>query len=116
MSVSVSGTTITMTRGDTLRVTVGMKKNGEPYTPDSDDKIRFAAKRSKFNMQKTQYEDASPLIVKDITGNPLLLELVPKDTASLGFGAYDYDIQITMADGTVDTFISGSLTLTPEVD
>lgn len=116
MSVSVKGTAITMTRGDTLRVTVGITKNGEAYTPDPADHIRFAAKRSKLNMQKTQYEDNSPLILKDITGSPLLLELLPEDTAGLGFGSYDYDIQITMADGTVDTFISGNLTLTPEVD
>ena len=40
-----------------------------------------------------------------------------EDTKNLDFGTYVYDLQITFADGTVDTFISKSiLKLEEEVD
>lgn len=114
--VSVKGTTISMTRGDTLRVQIGIFRDGVPYTPDPEDAIRFAAKHSRFNMEKSSYEDESPLILRTIPNDTLVLELQPEDTHMLGFGNYDYDIQITMTDGCVDTFISGKLVLNPEVD
>lgn len=47
----------------------------------------------------------------------MLLVLEPEDTKTLPFGKYVYDIQITYADGKVDTFITkGRLRLTEEVD
>ena len=114
--VSVDGNKITMTRGDTLRLKVGIVVDGEEYTPELYDSIRFALKHSKLNATKTEYTDAEPLVLKDIPNDTLILELEPDDTKSLGFGKYDYDVQITFADGTVDTFISDTLKLTKEVD
>jgi len=37
------------------------------------------------------------------TGPEIIIE--PEDTAALAFGTYCYDVQITLADGTVDTVI-----------
>ena len=37
------------------------------------------------------------------TGPEIIIE--PEDTAALPFGTYCYDVQITLADGTVDTII-----------
>ena len=37
------------------------------------------------------------------TGPEIVIE--PADTANLAFGTYCYDVQITLADGTVDTII-----------
>lgn len=116
MSVTVDGNKITMTRGDTLRVKVGIIVDGEAYTPQEYDVVRFALKHSKLNAAQTEYTDAEPLVLKEIPNETLVLELEPSDTKSLGFGKYDYDIQITFADGTVDTFISDALKLTKEVD
>ena len=45
----------------------------------------------------------------------MILRLESGDTKDFRFGTYAYDIQITMADGTVDTFISDKLHLQPEV-
>ena len=33
---------IILTRGDTLTLTVGLTKDGEPYTPEQGDVIRYA--------------------------------------------------------------------------
>lgn len=95
----ITGNTITLTRGDTLKATVGMrdKDTGDPYVPVAGDVIRFALKKN--------YEDASPLIVKIVPNETQLLHLEPSDTKSLPFGNYVYDIEITFANGDVDTFI-----------
>lgn len=114
--VSVEGNKITMTRGDTLRVKVGITIDDEPYTPELLDVVRFALKHSDLNPQKTEYKDAEPLITKTIPNETMILELEPSDTKSLGFGKYDYDVQITFEDGSVSTFISDTLKLTKEVD
>ena len=110
MSVMISGTKITMTRGDTLKVRVDIyDSQGNSYTPVEGDTLRFAAKQ--------QYSDERPVILKDIPYDTCLLHLEPNDTKGLPQPAkLVYDIQITMNDGTVDTFLKGSLVLTEEVD
>jgi hypothetical protein len=46
----------------------------------------------------------------------MILELDPEDTKPLPFGSYTYDIEITFANGIVDTFIcEARFILTPEV-
>lgn len=107
--------TIYLTRGDTFSASVGIKRNGAPYTPVAGDTIRFALKRDTLNHDKTEYLDKKPLIVKEIPINTMVLRLESEDTKDFRFGTYAYDIQITMADGTVDTFISDKLYLQPEV-
>ena len=105
MSYSVSGTTITLTRGDTFVALISItKQDGTPYVPNDGDKVRFAMK-------------AKPLVVKDIPIDTLTLTLHPEDTKGLSFGKYVYDIQLTKADGTVDTFITkATIKITEEVD
>lgn len=96
--VQVNGTTITMTRGDTARISVFINdESGESYNPGVGDKIRFAMKKS--------YKDASPLVLIDIPIDTMELVIEPENTKSLEFGTYYYDIELTTADGTVDTFI-----------
>lgn len=107
--------TIYLVRGDTFQTQVVIKQNGANYIPAEGDVIRFALKRKQFNHDKTQYLDKEPLVLKNIPIDTLILELIPSDTASLNFGEYDYDIEITMANGRVDTFISGSIHIKPEV-
>ena len=66
---------------------------------------------------KAKYEDPEPLVVKDIPIDTLTLTLLPEDTKDLSFGKYVYDIQLTKADGTVDTFITkATIKITEEVD
>ncbi len=117
--IEVKGTTIRMTRGDTLIATVTptIKATGEPYVPVTGDTCRFALKRNRLNSDRSDYTDSEPLILKDIPITNMQLVLDPEDTKSLGFGQYVYDIQLTHADGSTDTFINrASLILTEEVD
>jgi hypothetical protein len=110
MSYSITGTTITLTRGDTFEALVSaIKKDGTPYIPVEGDVIRFAMKEN--------YDDARPLLVKEIPIDTMMLMLEPSDTADLNFGKYVYDIQLTNANGKVDTFITkATLKLSEEVD
>ena len=111
MSQKIKGTTIIMTRGDTLRCKINITtQDGSAYIPVDGDVIRFAAKK--------KYSDEAPAIIKDIPWDTLELRLDPEDTKHLEQpGDYVYDIQITLNDGTVDTFIErAKLKITEEVD
>lgn len=117
--IKIEGTTIIMTRGDTLISEVAMihPETGDPYTPQQGDSVRFAMKNVKMNDKRSKYTDPEPLLLKDIPIDTMLLQLDPEDTKPFGFGSYVYDIQLTYADGQVDTFIAdATITLTPEVD
>lgn len=111
MSYKIKGDQITLTRGDTLLVTLIITDGRNAYTPMPGDVIRFAM--SKKYKSKAGYE---LLLVRPIPTDTLVLELQPEDTATLNYGTYNYDIQITRSDGRVDTFISSTITLTEEVE
>ncbi len=118
MSYSVSDKNeITLTRGDTFRSTILLEyEDGRPYTPTEGDSLRFALKHRTKNHKGTAYKDIDPLILKDIPTSTMVLQLDPEDTKPLDFGDYVYDIEITFADGSVDTFITETtFTITPEV-
>lgn len=108
MSCKINGTSITLTRGDTLLLKVNILKDGEAYTPEEGDVVRFALKNSKIKADKSDYQDQDPLILKEIPIETMVLELEPSDTKELAFKEYVYDIEITFADGTVDTFITAA--------
>ncbi|MCD8097010.1 MAG: hypothetical protein LUE31_03035 [Lachnospiraceae bacterium] len=109
MSFSITGTTISMTRGDTMKVYVAITDtNGSDYVPDDGDVLRFAAKKD--------YADDEPLILKDIPIDSLLLTLEPADTKELDYGSYVYDIELTTSEGEVSTVVpKGKLVITEEV-
>lgn len=116
--INISGTTIEMTRGDSLIVTVEiLDDQGQTYQPVNGDKVRFAMKSARMGAGNTRFADARPLIKKTIPIDTLTLELEPSDTEGLSFGEYVYDIELTHASGAVDTFIADArLRLMPEVD
>lgn len=110
MSYSIYGTTITLTRGDTFEAVIHITDaDGQAYTPAEGDLIRFA--------MKEDYDDPVPALTVDIPTDTMLLVIRPEDTKRLSFGKYVYDIQLTGADGRVDTFITkAKLVLAEEVD
>ena len=111
MSARITGKTITLTRGDTLKVTVEIfNEDGSVYDPIPGDAIRFALKQN--------YNSSEIKIYKDIPLDTLLLVINPEDTKGLKQpGEYVYDVQLTHANGDIDTFIAnGKLKITEEVD
>lgn len=117
----VEGTTITLTRGDTFNATITMKlaSNNQTYTPQTGDVIKFYMRRDAMDLQRTRWMPyvSVPIITKTIPNDTLILHLDPDDTKSLPFGDYAYDIEITFANGDVDTFINmADFILAPEVD
>ena len=111
---------ITLTRGDTLTLTVTLlqevepvppatEPTVEPYVPEEGDEIRFAV--SKGYKTEPGYELK---LSKDIPHDTLTFTCSSAET-SLDYRTYNYDVEITHTDGCVDTFISGKLTITGEV-
>lgn len=104
---SGKNTRIILTRGDSFYATVVGIKDGGSYIPAEGDVIRFAMKKD--------YSDSEPIILKNVPTDTLGLALAPAETKPLSYGDYVFDIQLTTADGDVDTFISGTITLGKEV-
>ena len=105
----VDGTTVTLTKGDSFYAQIVIKNPaGTTYTPQQGDSVRFALKK--------RYQDAEPLILKDISIDTMLLSLAPEDTKDLKVGEYVYDVELTKANGDVDTFVyEAQFNLTYEV-
>lgn len=107
--VKIKNNKITITRGDTLDTTIAIKTSGgEDYVPMEGDQIRFALKK--------KYSDETPLIIKNIPCDTLVLRVEASETKLLDVGSYVYDIELTTSDGYVDTFIDKqTLVVTEEV-
>lgn len=112
MSFSVNDRTnrISLTRGDTFKAKVSITDSeGAAYTPNEGDKIRFAMKKD--------YDDEEPLLLINIPIDSMILVITPEDTKTLEFGKYVYDVELTKANGDVDTFITKArIDLTEEVE
>ena len=92
---------IKLTRGDTARLTVpiiNLANNGE-YTMESGDILYFTVKKTA--------KDSDFLFQKSVTGSNSI-HIRPEDTATLSFGKYKYDVQLTTATGDVYTVIEPS--------
>lgn len=104
----INGKRITFTKGDTFKALITMNTDTGTYIPVEGDLVRFAMKKD--------YTDSTALILKTIPNDTQILTIDSGDTESLEVGEYVYDIQITYANGDVDTFIDrGTLELTEEV-
>lgn len=108
MSYSIKGKRITLTRGDTLVTPIGINyKDGAPYELQDGDTVRF--------MARPMAEDSNPIITKDVTSGTL--SIAHADTASLDTGDYFFDVELTYANGMIETVLpEGTLSLTPEAD
>ena len=87
---------ISIIRGDTGFFAINIcNSNGESVSLADDDVLIFTVRAN---------PNAEIAIQKRLTGtNKLVLE--PSDTADLEFSKYCYDVQLTRADGYVDTVI-----------
>lgn len=101
---------ILMTAGDTFRAQVEIRyPDGQAYVPEEGDRLRFAMKLDSTS------DDV--LIKKEIPIYTMALQLDPDQTKGLVPGkTYLYDIELTHANGDIDTVISnGKMKVLPEV-
>jgi hypothetical protein len=105
MSFRIENDVIKLTRGDTAQfVITPYSSDGSEYELKDGDVVTFTVKKNTYDKQV--------LIQK--TG--LEVEIKPEETNDLTYGTYKYDVQMTFADGRIDTFIGPSdFVLTEEV-
>ncbi len=85
---------IYMTRGDKARFRFNASYGDEDYTPETGDVFTFTVKKGM---------GGQALLTKTIEDNRLII--LPEDTKNMECGRYCYDVQLTKADGTVETVI-----------
>lgn len=88
---------ITLTRGDSASISVTLKNpDGTNYNLQSGDILLFTVK----------YNCITDNIIfqKDISSNATI-NILPSDTNELSYGTYYYDVQLTKANGAVNTVI-----------
>ena len=109
MACTIKGTDIYLTRGDTLYLEITInRQDGTEYEIQEGDKVRFAMKK--------RISDVTPVLVKEIDPESLVMKIFPEDTKSLPMKSeYYYDIELTQANGDVSTFISGKFIVMEEV-
>lgn len=88
---------ITLTRGDSASIAVALKNpDNTDYTLQSGDELLFTVKYNCIT------ED---IIIQKNISSDAIINLIPSDTASLLYGEYFYDVQLTRANGSVNTVI-----------
>lgn len=101
---------IILTRGDTFRakITIRSSLNEPEYNVSEGDQIRFCLKK--------YVNDKTPILIKNIPTDSLILEIESNDTSNLNFGEYRYEVELTTASGDVCTIIENRVFhITPEL-
>lgn len=97
----IQGTNLQMIRGDSESLIIEIEEaDSTPYEFQDGDTIYFTVKQRASSKEKVLQK-----IVKIFPGNQAIIEINPKDTSSLGFRKYVYDIQLTKANGRVTTVV-----------
>lgn len=110
IQIGEDGVTVTMTRGDYFERKVDLyDAEGQPYTPQEGDQIKFAMKHAQMTMGRTEFKDETPVVEKTLDPHDLLLILRHEDTAKLHFGNYRYDIKLFRPGKDPDTVIEDAL-------
>lgn len=95
------GNNITMTRGDTVRLALSLKNaDGTPYELQEGDKVYFSIRTEEM------------VISREVTDEVVIY---PADTAELEYGTYDYDVEVVLANGDVNTVIVAKVEVMKEV-
>lgn len=106
ISVDAKTKHITLTKGDTLRLKISLKKDGGEYTPEEGDSLFFYCGRL----------DNRLVLSEEINIETGELYLNSSDTKKLNAGDYFYDVEYVKANGDVDTIINrAKLTIVKEV-
>ena len=101
----VSGTNLKITRGDTGSIRVAVSDAaGETIPLEDGDMIELTVRLYLGAPKKTLYKK-----VTEFVNGEALITIHPEDTSNLKFKTYVYDIQLTRANGQVQTIVKPSL-------
>lgn len=101
--LKIFGDEIAMTRGDTVRMNLSLvdaRKN--PYELKEGDTAYFTVKK-----------DSEVVISKEVSEGEIVI--YPNDTASLEYGTYDYDVEVALGNGDINTVIVSTISICREV-
>ena len=98
--LSISGTTIKLTRGDTAYLSLDLNMNNEPYEYAEGDTVTLSVRVST--------DDNPKYLFQKVVNAGDMIEIMPEDTKGLEYGRYKYDIQLNTAKGEVFTVIEPS--------
>ena len=109
--LSLSGNDITLTRGDSLSITIDIADSlGTPVTFETGDILYFTVKKSYSTREKSiQKKIISP------SSSTIEIDILPIDTKILDYGTYYYDLQISDIHGKVFTPLLGKFIISEEV-
>lgn len=96
--LEVTGNDISLTRGDTARLTVTITNICDDglYIPSPGDVFKFTVKESVY--------ESNSIFQKVSTGSPIF-KIDPIDTKSLDFRKYVYDIELETPNGEIYTIV-----------
>lgn len=102
---------ITATRGDAQKYSLDLKDpEGNVWQPEEGDTVRFAISTGYTNDANYELHYS-----QDIPTGSLEFTVPGSATKDLMKSEYNYDIEVTYADGEPDTVISGKMYLTGDV-
>jgi hypothetical protein len=96
----ITGTNISMVRGDNESITVSLQKDNEVVPFNQGDTVYFTVKQSSSTEEKILQK-----VITEFDEGNCIIEITPADTKELAFRIYVYDIQLTDANGIVTTII-----------
>lgn len=99
----VTGTKISMTRGDSETITVSIRKDGEDIPLVAGDTVYFTVKNDANTEDKVLQK-----VVTEFDDGKAIIEILPGDTKHLPFTEFVYDVQLTKTDGGITTIIKPS--------
>jgi hypothetical protein len=98
----IKGNTIYLTRGDSAAITISCEdQDGDERDFVVGDTVYFTVKKSTRTTEKV-FQKVITTFTPEATA---VAEIIPADTASLHYGTYYYDVQLTTVDGKKITLI-----------
>ena len=109
--MTITGTNISMIRGDTEAMTVACTEDGVARSFVTGDTVYFTVKKSVSVTEKILQK-----VITSFTNGKALIDIRPSDTQSLDVKPYIYDIQVVFANSTKKTVLGpATFELTNEV-
>lgn len=99
--MTVTGTNITMIRGDTEAIKISVKDNENSIVPLVEGDIIYFTVKIDANVKEKELQK----IVTEFEDGEAIIEIDPLDTKDMRFRPYVYDVQLTRENGDVKTII-----------